>query len=238
VNQTAGDILWHAGVRPGTLFEMGSDTNETRNVGVVHASPLMRDGMVGQLIRQPGVNVVGTFPDGRSAADAGLPDDVILLYDHGTSQRDGAAVMDDLRARLPRAKVLIFGVSDTDQAILDCVRAGTAGCVLYDASADDLLKAIGAVAHGTPPVSPRVVTTLFSYVASLEHGDFTPPPTALTPREEQILQLVAEGMSNKEIAQTLYLQPQTVKNYVHQVLQKLNLNNRLKLIRHLKSRRQ
>jgi DNA-binding NarL/FixJ family response regulator len=216
---------------------MESLANETRNVGVVHASPLVRDGIVGQLKRRPGVNLVGTFPDGRSAADAGLPADIILLYDYGTSQRDGAAVMDDLRARLPGAKVLIFGVSDTDQAILDCVRAGTAGCVLYDASADDLLKAIGSVALGTPPVSPRIVTTLFSYVASLEHGDFTPPPTALTPREEQILQLVAEGMTNKEIGQTLYLQPQTVKNYVHQVLQKLNLNNRLELIRHLKSRR-
>jgi DNA-binding NarL/FixJ family response regulator len=212
--------------------------NEVRPVAVVHASPLVRDGIVGQLNRQQGVQLVGAFPDGRSAVDAGLPDGVVVLYDHSTSQRDGAAMMDDLRARLPGAKVLIFGVTDTDQAILDCVRAGTAGCVLYDASTDDLLKAIGSVAQGTPPVSPRVVTTLFSYVASLDHGEYTPPPSALTPREEQILQLVAEGMSNKEIAETLYLQPQTVKNYVHQVLQKLNLSNRLELIRHLKTRRQ
>ena len=216
---------------------MRPDSNEMRNVGVVHASSLVRDGIVGQLRSHPNVHVVGTFADGGTAANAGLPGDVILLYDHSTSHHDGAAVMDDLRSRLPDAKILMFGVSDTDEAILDCVRAGTAGCVLYDASADDLLKAIGSVAMGTPPVSPRIVTTLFSYVASLDHGDFAPPPTALTPREEQILQLVAEGMTNKEIGQALYLQPQTVKNYVHQVLQKLNLSNRLELIRHLRSRR-
>lgn len=211
--------------------------SEIRNVGVVHASPLVRDALVGQLNEHSAVKLVGTFADGRSAADAGLPGDVILLYDHRTLQRDGATVMDDLRARLPEAKVLIFGVTDSDQAILDCVRAGTDGCVLFDATAEELFKAIGAVAAGTPPASPRVVTTLFSYVASLDHGDFTPPPSVLTPREEQILQLVVEGLSNKEIAETLYLQPQTVKNYVHQVLQKLNVRNRLELIRHLKSRR-
>ena len=212
--------------------------SEVRNVGVVHESPLVRDGIVGQLNEHAAVNLVGTFPDGRSVADAELPGDVILLYDHRTSQRDGAAVMDELRARLPNAKVLIFGVTDSDQAILDCVRAGTDGCVLYDATAEELFKAIGAVAAGTPQASPRVVTTLFSYVASLDRSGFTPPPSSLTPREEQILQLVVEGMSNKEIAETLYLQPQTVKNYVHQVLQKLNVHNRLELIRQLKSRRQ
>jgi len=211
--------------------------SETKHVAVIHASPLVRDGVAAQLSRRPGVDLLGTFPDGRRAAEAGLDGDVILLYDHNTSQRDGPEVMDTIRSALPGAKVLIFGVADSDQAIIDCVRAGTAGCVLYDASADDLLTAIGAVARGTPPVSPRVVTTLFNYVASLEGGAYTPPPSALTPREEQILQLVAEGMSNKEIAQTLYLQPQTVKNYVHQVLQKLNLGNRLELIRHLKLRR-
>ncbi len=69
-----------------------------------------------------------------------------------------------------------------------------------------------------------------SYVAQLQAGDDRPPPSPLTPREEQILQLIAEGLTNREIAQQLYLQPQTVKNYVHLILQKLNLRSRLEII--------
>jgi DNA-binding NarL/FixJ family response regulator len=75
------------------------------------------------------------------------------------------------------------------------------------------------------------VTTLFSYVARLKNGQSAGQRSALTAREEQVLELILKGLSNKEIAQALYLQPQTVKNYVHQVLQKLNLRNRLELIR-------
>lgn len=212
--------------------------DDTRNVGIIHASPLVRDGVAGQLGQQPGIRVVGTFPDGRAALGAGLTSDVILLYDQGTSQRDGPEVLDEMRQRFADAKVLVFGVADSDQAIIDCVRAGTSGCVMLDASADDMVKAIGSVAKGTPPASPRVVTTLFSYVASLESGEYTPPPASLTPREEQILQMIAEGLTNKDIAESLNLQPQTVKNYVHQVLQKLNLHTRLELIKYLRSRRQ
>jgi two-component system response regulator DesR len=82
-----------------------------------------------------------------------------------------------------------------------------------------------------------VITSLFSYVASLQAGEDRLPPTPLTKREEQILQLIAEGLSNKEIAQKLYLQPQTVKNYVHLILQKLDLRSRLDVIKFLRSGR-
>jgi DNA-binding NarL/FixJ family response regulator len=102
---------------------------------------------------------------------------------------------------------------------------------------EDLLSAIRSVAAGVPPLSPRVVTTLFSYVARLQAGEEHPAVGTLTPREEQILQLMLEGLTNKEMAQRLYLRPQTVKNYVHLVLQKLDLHNRLDVIRAFRSGR-
>jgi DNA-binding NarL/FixJ family response regulator len=98
-----------------------------------------------------------------------------------------------------------------------------------------VLAAIRSLADGTPPASPRVVTSLFSYVASLQHDEQPALAPTLTPREEQILELLAEGFSNREIAGRLFLQPQTVKNYVHMVLQKMNMRSRLDVIRRLRS---
>ncbi len=203
-------------------------------VGVIHASGLIREGIEDLLNRQPDVRVLGTFDSARDVQEHPIKDDHILLYDLGTVHQDGPAQMAELRTRLPHAKVLVFGVADDDQAIIECVRAGASGCILQNASLEDLLEALRSLADGTPPISPRVVTTLFSYVAQLQAGDDRPPPSPLTPREEQILQLIAEGLTNKEIAQKLYLQPQTVKNYVHLVLQKLNLRSRLEVIRSLR----
>ncbi len=114
------------------------------------------------------------------------------------------------------------------------VTPGSVG-ILQDASQEELLAAIQSLARGTPHPSPRVINSLFSEVASLQAGEDRLPPTPLTKREEQILQLVAEGLSNKEIAQKLFLQSQTVKNYVHLILQKLDLRSRLDVIKFLRS---
>jgi DNA-binding NarL/FixJ family response regulator len=203
-------------------------------VAVVHASPLVLEGLIDLLRKQTDVRVAGAFT-GAGAVLAQPPQgECIVLYDLETSHRDGPDLMANLR-RLPGVKILVFGVADDDQAIIECVQAGASGCVLRDASLDDLMSAIRSLASGNPPVSPRVVTTLFSYVARLQAGDDPPPATPLTAREEQILQLIVQGLTNKEIAQRLYLRPQTVKNYVHLVLQKMNLRSRLEAIRAARS---
>lgn len=209
--------------------------NEPIAVGIIHGSQLVRDGIGGLLNHEHGVRVSGAFGNAREALDRPVQGEHVLLYDLATSHQDGPVFMRELHDRLPQAKILMFGVADDVQAILECVRAGASGCILDDVSLDDLLAAIRSVSSGLPSSSPKVVTTLFSYVARLQAGDDRPPAAPLTPREEQVLQLVAEGLDNKAIAQRLYLQPQTVKNYVHQVLQKLNLHNRLEVIRSLRA---
>lgn len=204
-------------------------------VSIVHSGRLIRGGLLDVLGQQPAVRVVGAFGSGQDALAHPRTDGEIVLYDLATLHRDGPSMVASLRGQHAGTKVLIFDVTDDDQAIIECVRAGASGCILQEASAEDLLAAIQSLALGTPPASPRVITTLFSYVARLQAGDNTPPPSPLTPREEQVLQLLAEGLTNKEIAQKLYLQHQTVKNYVHLILQKLNLRTRLELIRSLRS---
>lgn len=211
--------------------------DEPTIVGIIHVSSLIREGIRELLSRQSSVQVVGTFDNAGAVLSRPIQGDHILLYDLETSHQDGPALMTDLRQRVPLAKLLVFGVADNDEAIIECVRAGASGCILQDASLDDLVAAIRSLALGTPPMSPRVITTLFRYVARLQAGDDTLPPVPLSRREEQILHLIIEGLDNKEIAQRLYLQPQTVKNYVHQVLQKLNVRSRLEAIRSARSGR-
>ena len=209
----------------------------TALLGVVHASRVIRDSTVAMLSEQPGLRVVHTYGHVGDVLADPVAEEHILLYDLATARQDGPTQLMSLHAQLPQARILMFNVMDDDQAIIECVRVGASGCVLQDATLEDLVTAIRSVARGTPHSSPRVITSLFSYVAGLQAGEDRLPPSNLTPREEQILQLLAEGLTNKEIAQELHLQPQTVKNYVHLVLQKLDLRSRLDVIKLLRSGR-
>ncbi len=207
--------------------------NDPTRVAVVHGSRLLREGMRDLLGRQPGLRVVGAFAGSEDFRARPPAEGCILLYDLGTARADGPATVMELAQREPRSPILFFNVGDDDSAIVECVRAGGAGCVLQDASLEELVAAVRAVASGAPAHSARVITTLFSYVARLRAGE-NPPAPVLTPREQQVLAMVAEGLSNREIADRLVLQPQTVKNYVHLILQKLDLHSRLELIRSLR----
>ncbi len=205
-------------------------------VGVVHGSRLIGEGLRDLLARDGSVNVAALYTDVPSVTRDPIAGPHILLADLSSIRSAGMNVLRDLAARAPDARILVFDVEDSDAAIIECVRAGTAGCVLRDASLAELVAAIRSVADGSAPASPRIVTSLFRFVA--EHGVQGDASLAqLTPREEQILRFLAEGLSNKEIAGRLYLQPQTVKNYVHLVLQKLDLHSRLEVIRLLRAPR-
>ena len=107
---------------------------------------------------------------------------------------------------------------------------GASGCVLQDAELDEIVASIHSVAAGVAPSSTRVVTSLFRYVASRRDEDHPVLARSLTSREEEVLGLVAAGLSNRQIAERLGLRPQTVKNYVRTVFEKLDVHSRLELI--------
>ena len=210
---------------------------EPIRVAVVQGSRLTRDGLADLLGRQPAVSVIGSFSGARAAEALGSEDDAVLLYDLGTAHQDGPAAIMALQQSHASTRILFVNVDDDDRAIIECVRAGASGCVLLDASMPDLIAAVRCVRDGTTPVSPRVITSLFSYVAGLRTDADAAPPEALTPREQEILALMAEGLNNKEIAERLVLQPQTVKNYGHMIMQKLGVHSRLEVIKSFRPRR-
>lgn len=206
-------------------------------VAVVHGSPPLRDGLGELLARQSDLRVLRLYASAGDVLEH-LPDsEHVLLYDLATAHKDGSAKVRQLHDCLPSVKMLMFNVTDDDQAIIECVRIGASGCVLQDASLEELVDAVRCLARGKPTASPRVLTSLFSYVASLRDEDHPALAPTLTAREEQILQLMAEGLSNQEIARKLFLQPQTVKNYVHLLFQKLDVHSRLDVIRSLRAGR-
>lgn len=205
------------------------------SIGVVHGSRLIGEGLRDLLAREERVSVAAVFSDLASAGREPIAGPHVLLADLGSLRAAGMSGIQALTAAAPETKILVFDVEDDDAAIVECVRAGAAGCVLRDASLAELVAAIVSVASGTAPASPRIITSLFRFVARQAAGGEA-SISELTPREEQILQLLAEGLSNKEIAGRLFLQPQTVKNYVHLVFQKLDLHSRLDVIRLLRGR--
>ncbi len=210
----------HASVEAGAIL-----------VAIIHGSAVVGAGIANLLNLQPDIHVVTTFDGAREALARPLAGEHILLYDLQTARRDGQALVVALRRQVSNGKILVFGVADDVQSIIECVRAGASSCILEDVPLDGLIDGIRALAQGVSLASPRVVTTLFNYVARMRAEDDQLLFSRLTLREEEVLELMAEGLTNKEIARRLHLQPQTVKNYSHLVLQKLNFRSRFELVR-------
>ena len=200
---------------------------QTITVAIVHTSPPIRDGLAELLRRQSDVRVVGTYSTLAAVREGAAGAGVVLC--------DLAAARADISAASGMPRLLVFNVADEDRTIIDCVQVGASGCVLQDANLDEMVAGIRAVAAGMVPCSARVVTSLFRYVAS--HRDEHHPALApsLTGREEQVLGLVAAGLSNRQIADQLGLRPQTVKNHVRQVFEKLDVHSRLELLGSLRA---
>jgi DNA-binding NarL/FixJ family response regulator len=196
---------------------------QTIVVAIVHGSPPIRVGLADLLGRQPDLRVAGVYSS-LAAIDEGSAAGADVVLCDLAAARAGVAMAD--RA----ARLLVFNVADEDRMIIDCVQVGASGCVLQDADLDELVGGIHAVAAGLAPCSPRVVTSLFRYVASRRAEDHPVLAPSLTGREEQVLRLVAEGLSNRQIAERLGLRPQTVKNHVRRVFEKLDVHSRLELI--------
>lgn len=194
---------------------------ETVIVAIVHGSPPIRAGLAELLGRRPDVRVAGTYPSLAAMREAGAGAGVVLCELAAARADAGGA---------GAARLLVFDVADEDRTIIDCVQVGASGCVLRDAGLDELVAGIHSVSAGVTPCSARVVTSLFRYVAGRRDESHPVLAPSLTGREEQVLRLVAAGLTNHRIAERLGLRPQTVKNHVRRVFEKLDVHSRLELI--------
>jgi DNA-binding NarL/FixJ family response regulator len=198
---------------------------------VVDDHPVVREGLVAMLQTQPDFEVVG---EGGSGAEAlGMIDrmkpDVVLL-DLELPGIDGVGVLRELRGRSSPPRVIVFTIFDTDDRIIAAVEAGAAGYLLKGAPRSDLFAAIRVVHAGGSLLQPIVASTVLRHVAGREPRREGASKIALTPREHEVLELLARGRSNKEIATSLGVAERTVKFHVSALFAKLGATNRTEAV--------
>lgn len=189
---------------------------------IVDDHPVVRAGLVGMLSDQPGFDVVGEASDGDQAvriAAATRPD--VVLMDLRMPGVDGVAATERIVAADGATRVLILTTYESDDQILAAIEAGASGYLLKAAPQDEIVAGIRSVAEGQTALSPQVAVRLVQRMRQTE-----PPPATLSPRELDVLRLVAAGNSNKQIAVALGIGESTVKTHLLKVFDKLGVTDR------------
>jgi DNA-binding NarL/FixJ family response regulator len=200
---------------------------------LVDDDELLRSGLRAILSSDDSIDVVDEAVNGRQAvqrARHGRPD--VVLMDVRMPELDGIAATSELLAVAPDVKVLILTTFETDEYILGALRAGASGFLLKRSSPEQLVAAIHTVAEGEALLSPSVTRRLIDRVSAqpLIGSEADPRLAELTPREREVLELIAQGLSNGEIAAALVVEPTTVKTHVKRVLMKLGARDRVQAV--------
>ena len=202
------------------------DTSESRSdrrpvhVLIVDDHPVVRDGLRGMFAGEPDFEVVGDAANGREAVDRVQTfDPDVVLMDLRMPQMDGVTAIRALVTSGARAKVLVLTTYDTDRDVLAAIEAGATGYLLKDAPREELFRAVRAAARGETVLAPSVAAQLVGQVRD-------PQPDTLTPRELEILRLVADGASNQQAARRLFISEATVKTHLLHTYAKLGVNDR------------
>jgi NarL family two-component system response regulator LiaR len=186
---------------------------------------IVREGLRALFATEPGIEVVGEAADGEQAVDLArrLQPDVVLL-DMVMPRKDGLSAIPAIRAHSPAARILVLTSFAEDDKVFPAIKAGALGYLLKDSSPAELLQAIRSVHQGEASLHPTIARMLIKELNRPPAG----PPTAepLTEREVEVLRLVAQGLSNDDIAARLVVSERTVRTHVSNILDKLHLANR------------
>jgi len=203
-------------------------TDTPIRIVVADDHPVVRGGLVAMLRTIPGLDVVGEASDGDAAVHAVLeyrPD--VILMDVRMPGRDGIEATRQIRELVPECRVLMVTMYDDDATVFTAMQAGAQGYLLKDAEQDDIVRAVHGVVAGEAIFGPGVAARVLAY--------FSDPPRAvaaespfpeLTDRERDVLDLLAQGRRNADIAAQLYLSPKTVSNHLTVIFTKLQVAGR------------
>jgi DNA-binding NarL/FixJ family response regulator len=206
----------------------------TVRVLVVDDQQLIRDGIAALLSIRPGITVVGTAVNGREAVAkaAELRPDVVLM-DVRMPELDGVEAVAVLRERAPKCRVVMLTTFDDEEYVVQALRAGAGGYLLKDLPAEELAQAIRLAHAGVTQLDASVAGRLAAALpAPVPVPADGPAAAGLSPREIDILRLVARGRTNREIAAQLYLSEGTVKNHISRILTRLALRDRTQAALH------
>jgi DNA-binding NarL/FixJ family response regulator len=193
---------------------------------------IVRKGLKLVLTAEPDLDVVAEAADGEDAVRRALQDDVDLaILDISMPRKTGLQAARELGRRRPELRILILSMYDNEQFLFEALKAGASGYVLKSGADDDIVTAYRAAMRGEPFLYPAAVQALIRDVIT-RAGERSEELELLTPRELEVLKLIAEGHSSKEIATTLVLSIKTVESHRANLLSKLGMRDRVELTRY------
>jgi len=205
---------------------------------LIEDNRLLREGLAAMLKKQKDMNVVETVGNGENilAIMRKYKPEVILL-DLGLRSRNSLNLVKLAKKNFPTSKVIIMDLIPVQSDVFKFVQAGVSGFILKDATVADFLKTIRSVSKGLQVLPNNLTGSLFSQIVEHAINEASPSDVIdsvrMTKREKQVIELISEGHTNKEIAQKLHLSTYTVKSHVHNILEKLALSTRVQIAKHL-----
>jgi DNA-binding NarL/FixJ family response regulator len=201
------------------------------SVALIEDNRLVREGIAALLNQHPDLKVVA----GGSSADTALLRKVnpqVVLLDLGLRNGDSLRIAQEVKRDFPESKVIVMDLLPVHEDIVEFVHVGVSGFIMKDATLEDLVSTIRSVAEGAHVLPPQMTGSLFSQIARDAVAKGRPEvleSVRMTPREREVINLIAEGLSNKEIASTLHIATHTVKSHVRNIMEKLTLHTRLQI---------
>ncbi len=206
---------------------------KTISLVLIDDNRLLREGLAGLIRKQPDFRILAASGDIEGALrKVREAKPRVVLLDFSLESHDSLRVTTTVRQEVPEARVIVMGLLPIQEDVAAFVRAGASGFIMKDASFDDFLRTIRAVADGADVLPPELTGSLFGQIARQVMSRGRTPVlegVRLTERERQVIDLLGEGLSNKEIAARLHVAIHTVKSHVHNVLEKLALHTRLEV---------
>ena len=194
---------------------------------------VVRHGLRMVLDAQPDIEVVGEVSDGAEAVARGLEDDVDLaILDIAMPRMTGLHAARELHRRRPELRILMLSMHENERYLYEALKAGAAGYVVKTVADRDLVEAVRAAMRGEKFLYPGAMTPLIADFLHRARQDLPVREDPLTGREQEVVKLVAEGYTNKEIAQTLVISEKTVERHRANILEKLGMRDRVELTRY------
>ncbi len=200
---------------------------------LIEDNRLLREGITAMLNKQTDIKAISSSGNGDAFEKAKKLKPQVILLDLGLKGQNSLKVVEVIKGEFPQIEVIVMDLIPVQADVVEFVKAGVSGFILKDATLDDFLHTIRSVAEGKKVLPPPLTGSLFSQIVehAIQSGkvDRLIKAVKMTRREQDVIDLIADGMSNKEIANELNIAIHTVKSHVHNILEKLALHSRLEL---------
>jgi DNA-binding NarL/FixJ family response regulator len=213
------------------------------SVFIIEDNRLLRDGISVMINEQTDLKVIATFNEKEKSLSKifTLKPDVVLI-DLGLRNQNSLEVVKSIKDKSPDIKIIVMDLLPIQSDILDFVKAGASGFILKNAMVNEFLKTIRSVAAGEKILPPHMTGSLFSQIVERAvngtQGADLMQVVRMTKRERQVIELIADGQTNKEIGHILHLSPYTVKSHVHNILEKMALHTRVQIAKYAYSNKE